>query len=141
MKDSNVINPPHLKEGVTTGINEKKTYNKPHSSYSVGRGSFGIFKLFFLILIMVLLVRFLYNPNSIVNTLSFLDMLSDLPSVSSSFKSFWQMLEITSDWGLFNFLRDFLNFFVDIGSVAMWICGSIIDLLSFVLSFVRYLFV
>lgn len=141
MKDSNVINPPHLKEGVSTSFYEKKTYNKPHVSYNVGRGSFGIFKLFFLILIMVLLVRFLYNPNSTVNTLSFLDMLSDLPSVSSSFKSFWQMLEITSDWGLFNFLRDFLNFFVDIGSVAMWISGSIIDLLSFVLSLVQYLFV
>lgn len=50
-------------------------------------------------------------------------------------------LTIKSDWGLFNFLRDFFNVFSNIFGFVYWLVANMIYAVSFILRFVGYLFV
>lgn len=50
-------------------------------------------------------------------------------------------LTIRTDWGLFNFLRDFINLFSHVFGFAYWLVANLIYAVTFLLRFVAFLFV
>lgn len=136
------INSPNLKAGVTQGKGLRDKSSKVSYDGNYKEHTIGILKLFLIVLLSVVVIRFLYSGNSTyTSSLSLLEMLSDLPSVSSSFKNFALKATITADLGLLNWFRDFLNVFVNFWSIMMWISGALIDVILFIGSFLKYLFV
>lgn len=112
------------------------------TTYSSRDTYVGLFKLIFIILISIVLIRFLYSSDSTgLNTMSLLEMLQDMPSVSSAFKNFSSKLLIEADWGAFDFLRNFINTLSNLWSILMWISGALIDVILFLGAFLRYLFI
>lgn len=68
-----------------------------------------------------------------------LDTLQDVPTiditwVSDTFKP------IVDDWGAFNFLRTFINFFVDSLSAVAFIGTGIVQVITFVAHFISVIF-
>lgn len=136
------INNPNLKVGVTQGkgLSAKPTKVRYDGNYK--EHTIGILKLFFIIMISIVVIRFLYSGNdTYTSTISLLEMLQDLPSISTSFKSFAQKAIITADIYPFNWFKDLVNSFTSLWSILMWISGALIDVLLFISSFIRYLFV
>lgn len=107
-------------------------------------GSHGLnfFSLILVILIGVSLIRILKSGSGDVVTFgSLLDLLRDAPQISSDVLTFVEQIEIISDWGIFNFLRDFINDLVDLWSVLIWLGSSIVDLIIYIFYFLRWIFV
>ena len=69
---------------------------------------------------------------------SFLDYLTTSPTIIPSFSV--TDFAIVSDWGIFNFFRDFFNIFTQTFGVLIWICSSIFNVLLYLFYFVRFIF-
>lgn len=65
----------------------------------------------------------------------FIEFLSNAPSFDIS----WSMVDLTiyGDWGIFNFLREFFNWFTDIWEVCITLFGMIIESIEFIFYFVK----
>ena len=48
---------------------------------------------------------------------------------------------IRTDWGLFNFLRDFFNLFSNVIGFVYWLFSNLIYAVMFLLKFIAYIFV
>lgn len=99
--------------------------------------SIGILKIIFLLLLLVMVFRSLSGVNSISFT-SFLTWLRDFHPLLQNFS--FVDLSIVGDWGIFNFFKDFLNIFMQVISVAVFVCKAIVNFISYVFGFVRFLF-
>lgn len=98
-----------------------------------------ILSLVFLILLAVMIFRKFTGNNNIPTFTSFLEMLTNIetptiPFVNYSFTSL-------GDWGVFNWLRDFLNVFVDLFNVILFLVNGIISLFQYVTNFIMWLYV
>ena len=91
----------------------------------------------FTILFIVSYVRSLVGAGEITFT-SFLEFIQSVPEVS--FASNFIDLTILGDWGIFDFLRNFLNIFTNLMSVIVYLFGGLVQLLLYVVYIVRYLF-
>lgn len=49
-------------------------------------------------------------------------------------------LTITADWGVFNFLRGFLNLFSGILTIIYFVGANLINVLGFIFHFISYIF-
>ena len=96
-----------------------------------------IFVLFFTASIMAVL---LFN-----NDISFSVMLDKLSWVSTDgFNLSWvsdlsNSMKITSDWDIFNFLRDFINLFTSVLAFGIGLVAGLLQLVAFVFSFIKML--
>lgn len=89
-------------------------------------------------LLILNLVRFFRSaPN--VSFAAFLDYLSTVQSFD--FSGFIQKFTIGGSWGVVDGLRQFLNVFASLLGFLVYIAGSLFNLLTFVLGFVRFVFV
>ena len=89
------------------------------------------------ILLFLSLIRTVYNKDS-VSLVSFVDFLQTAPNIAfSSFVDF----TITADWGVFNFLRSFLNIFTGALSVLIFIGASIVQVIIYLMWIIGYIFV
>lgn len=92
----------------------------------------------FVLLLIIALIRNVNGYNHISFS-SFLDYLSNSPKVIPllSISDF----TITGSWGLFEFLRNFLNIFTQLFGIIIWFGSSIINIFLYAFYFLRYIFV
>ncbi|MBE5735420.1 MAG: hypothetical protein E7361_03135 [Clostridiales bacterium] len=76
------------------------------------------------------------------NDLSFSSFLEWLGNVDSAYFDVGITdFTIYGNWGVFDFLRGFLNIFTGLFSVIVFFCANLINLIFFVLQFVRFIFI
>lgn len=125
-----------IKTGDIQKANNSNTYSNSRSV-----SSYSIFKIIILIAIAFILIRILFSGNNqVFNFQSFLEQLQSMPQISTSFKSFFERTIVT-DWGWFNFFRDFINSLMSIISILAWLFGALLDVVRFIVSFLKMLFV
>lgn len=122
-------------------VKESNASSWKNISY-IGSHGVNFFSLILVILIGVSLIRILKGGSGDIVTFgSLLDLLRDAPQISSEVLTFVEQIEIIGDWGVFNFLRDFINDLVDLWSVLIWLGSSIVDLIIYIFYFLRWIFV
>lgn len=50
-------------------------------------------------------------------------------------------ISIGSDWGIFNFLREFINSLVGVATFGAWLCLNFIQIMIYLIYFVKSIFV
>ena len=139
--DGNVhYNNPHIKPNVylkgNKGLKEKREF----AHYDKGYSSTSIFTLVMLILFIYAYVY--YVRTGTISTISFkslLEYFTTVPDITSSF--YLSNFSIGGDWGIFDFLRSFLNIFANFFSVSFSVFGFLIQGLVFIFWCVRFFFV
>lgn len=97
-----------------------------------------IFGIITAILLIVAVFRML-NGSSIPTFESFLDMLINLETVDIGFIN--NSVIVLEDWGFWNFIRNFLAFFIDIFNVIIFVFNGLINLVIYAYSILRWIFV
>lgn len=124
--------------------NDKRIRNekiKNRVSY-IGSNTSGLFGAIIIILVAVSLIRILYSGSSDIVTFgSLLDLLKDVPPVSTNVKNFVQQLQFTEPWVILDGLRMFLNSVVQIVSIGVWMASSLLDVIFFVIYFLLWIFI
>lgn len=99
----------------------------------------GVFRLVFFVIIIVTFGSVLFSPEPLGFTFrSFLEMLQNAPSIESDFTI--DSLTITGDWGVFNFLKTFLNWNLKPIAFVLFLVKNLINVLMFLFYFLSYIF-
>lgn len=69
----------------------------------------------------------------------FLQIVSSVPDVTGVFT--FNDLTITGSWGIFDFLRNFLNLFTSVLSFLVLLVGNLVQVVVYIFYFVRAFFV
>lgn len=69
-----------------------------------------------------------------------LDFLQDTPQIELDLKDFNDKFQIVQDWGVFNFLRDFINILGSILGFAVWLVSCIINVITMLVYFIGWIF-
>lgn len=96
----------------------------------------GVLKLILSFLLIFAVVGALRNQE-IFTFRGFLDLLQNAPQIDLSWLN-WETINL-GDWGLFNFLRDFFDFCIDIINVLAFAGTCIVQAILYVLYFVKAL--
>ena len=122
-----------------------------NGQYLDSSSHFGLFTLLILVLIFVNLSFLFFNNGSQMSFSSFLNGLSDMPSVNVDVVRNFSQSRITADWSLwlskdlgigisFNWLRDFINSFIMplLSMVAFFLAGvtQLIVFIGWVIGFI-----
>lgn len=122
-----------------------------NGQYLDSSSHFGLFTLLILVLIFVNLSYLFFNNGSQMSFSSFLNGLSDMPSVNVDVVRNFSQSRITADWSLwlsknlgigisFNWLRDFINSFIMpiLSLVAFFLAGltQLIVFIGWVIGFI-----
>lgn len=99
-----------------------------------------LFSLILMVLIVAMLFRKFVGSKSIPTFTSFLELLTTVKTPSIPFSDF-SFTAIASDGGIFDFLKNFLNMFVALFNVIVFLANGLMSLGSYVYFFVRWLFV
>lgn len=102
-------------------------------------GLSGVLKIVFLFLLLGMLFRLLKGETILPTFTSFLETLESVPNLSNSWLSNVD-LSITADWDKFNFLRDFLNLFIEPIEIVFTMINGIGQVLIYVFYFIKWLF-
>lgn len=100
---------------------------------------FRIIGLIFLIMIAIAVFWKLRGSNNILITENFLEWLSNLNRLDINLNV--ENFSIRGDWGVFNGLRNFLNIFTSIFGVIIWLFSNLLQLVLYVVDFIRFIFV
>lgn len=92
----------------------------------------------FVVLTICVIISTSRNSGRLPTFQGFLEFVQDVPSVE--FSDTFNDLRITSSWGPFNFLRNFLNWTTGIIGFGAWLAEAFINLLLYVFSYIRYIF-
>lgn len=98
------------------------------------------FTVIFLVLFVLMFFSVASGVDSHITFTSLIESLADSPSIDTSWIKTFNSMRIESDWSIFNFLRDFLNTFVDIISVLLWIITGTAQLIVYIGFIFRVLF-
>lgn len=98
-------------------------------------------RILFLVFLVLLGIRIFWQMRNGSSNLSFaglLDWFSNLNSVEVNVDvgNFF----IGGDWGIFDGLRNFFNIFAQAFGVIVWLFSNILNLLLYLVSFVRFIF-
>lgn len=118
-------------------LNTGSVSSKNYSSFDKADNFLSIVIVIFTILFIVSYVRSLTGASEITFT-SFLEFIQTVPEIS--FANSFIDLTILGDWGIFDFLRNFLNVFTNIFSVLIYLFGGLVQLLTYLVYLLRYLF-
>lgn len=102
----------------------------------------GIFRIISLLLIIAFLSRFLFptDNGSLPSLQGLLSYLSNAPVIPNSFFQGLSSLKIIGDWGIVDGLRVFINTISSILSFALWIVLGLVNVTSFLLYIVAWIF-
>ena len=104
-------------------LNDRKIRNSTKRE----TGSFGIFKLFIVVLVIISFSYFIRNGSTInFSFQSLLNRLADCPDVSLSFAQF--DMTIYGDWGPFDVIRGFLNMFAESFEIMITFTGFLFQM-------------
>lgn len=117
-------------------LREERKQNIDYSNKKYG--NFGVFGVIILVLAIIVTARVLTGSSVEFSFKSLLDFASTAPSISAN----WSIVQnlIVGDWGLFEFLRNFINFSWSIFTVLICLCDLLFDSLAYIFYFVRGLF-
>lgn len=100
---------------------------------------FSLLSLVVCVLLVAMLIRKFTGNNTVPTFTSFLEFLTNIDTPTIPF------LNVTpvslGDWGVFNFLRDFIIIFVDLGNVILFLVNGMWIIINYVFVFFRWLFV
>lgn len=102
------------------------------------RTGVGIFKVFLLLCLFTATIRFFVFPNEPFYVESLLSLFESVEPINVSW--IYQNLTITQNWGLFNFLRDFINLFVGFLSYIGSIGNAVATIIQFVFRLLGYVY-
>lgn len=97
----------------------------------------------FAFLVAVLLVVSLVKTMVDSDPLTFgglLDTLASAPSIDMSLASF-EVIPTIVDWGSFQFLANFINFFITIWNVQIYLFKGLFSVASYLIYFIKFIFV
>lgn len=113
-----------------------------NSSSESGASSSSIFGVIFIILFLFAFVASVSGREVPVTFTGLLNALADAPSIDTTkILNFTDSMYIFSDWGSFDFLREFLNnYIIPLCVVAIYFCVSIAQLVMYLVWFVKFIF-
>lgn len=97
-----------------------------------------IFNIIFLVILVMCVIRFTFT-NSTISFTGFLEFLQNCPSVQMP-SSFINNLTITESWGIFDFLRNFVNSLGTILGTVLWLIGNLLNGIVFIFYFIGFVF-
>ena len=97
-----------------------------------------IFNIIFLIILAMCVIRFTFT-NTTISFTSFLEFLQNCPSIEMP-SSFINSLSITDSWGVFDFLRNFINSLGTILGTVLWLIGNLLNGIVFIFYFIGFVF-
>lgn len=100
---------------------------------------FRIIGLIFLIMIAIAVFWKLRGSDNILITENFLEWLGNLNRLDINLNV--ENFSIRGDWGIFNGLRNFLNIFTSIFGVIIWLFSNLLQLVLYIVDFIRFIFV
>lgn len=100
---------------------------------------FNVLLVFFVSVLLVNYFKASLNSEHFLTFSSYLEFLSNAPTVD--FTAVKVFNSITSNWGLFNFFRDFLNTLGAFSNVIFFVCANIINVLVMTFYVITGLFV
>lgn len=100
----------------------------------------GVFLILVLTVIVLTVFALLHNGDRFTfqGFLEFLGNLESLPVQKLLVEG--TIKDIVSDWGIFNFFRDFLNFFTDLFNIVVFFGACVGNIVHYVFQFLRWLF-
>lgn len=122
-------------EPLSKDINKNINKNNYHNSTNIIRK---ILFIFILILIIINLTRKV-NGSEFVSFSGFLNYISNAPDMRIDFNI--TKFSISDSWGLFDGFRQMLNVFSVALGFVVYLCSSLVNMLSYSLYFLSYLFV
>ena len=108
------------------------------SSYTLGKS---IIRVVFIVVAILLIINFARKLTSgaDLSFSAFLNWLGNIDYYSISVKI--SSFTIKGDWGIVDGLRKFFNMFGNLFGVSVYMCANLINLILFLMQFVRFIFV
>lgn len=100
----------------------------------------GILAFVVLFLLLLNLFALVYGSGQEWTFSRFMSIVENVPKPDLSQLNRLINLEIVEDWGVFNFLRDFFNRFLDLFGVFFYVLNYIVQLISILVYFVGAFF-
>lgn len=100
--------------------------------------SLHIFNIIFLTILIVCVIRFTFTGTTITFT-GFLDFLQSCPSIDMP-SSVIDNLTIPNSWGMFDFIRTFINSLGTITGTILWLLTNLLNGLMFIFYFIGFVF-
>lgn len=97
-----------------------------------------ILGIIIVLMLLATLIRKLNGSDVTPTFTSFLELFSNVPEVAIPFQDFSAVN--FGDWGVFNFLRDFISMLAEIVNVLIFLFNGIISVITYVVYFFRWLF-
>ena len=97
-----------------------------------------IFNIIFLVILAMCVIRFTFT-NTTISFTSFLEFLQNCPSIEMP-SSIINNLSITDSWGVFDFLRNFINSLGTILGTVLWLIGNLLNGIVFIFYFIGFIF-
>lgn len=111
------------------------------STNNYGGAFFGFFKIIFFVLFIFMVFNVISSNDRVITFTSLLEGLADSPAVSSDWVTSFAESTISSDWGAFNFLRDFINSLIPIISFFLFIVNGLVQVVFYFTYIIRTFFV
>lgn len=100
--------------------------------------NFNVLSLVLGLLLVISLFKMLSGGNPVTFG-SLLSAIADAPEISMSM-TWFDTLEIVSDWGAFNFFRDFINMITGFYSVIEFCARGLLQVIVYVIWIARFIF-
>ncbi len=100
----------------------------------------GAFRVFFFVLCVLMFYSVAFNTGRTITFTSLLQSLADAPVIDNSWISSFSDLTIRGDWGIFDFLKNFLNSFVGVISFLLYLVNGLVQLITYFGYIIRTLF-
>lgn len=113
----------------------KQNYNA-----MVAERGFGFFNVAFLMLFVIMFFSVATGSDQKITFSSLLEILADSPVISFDWVESFREISITSDWGWFNFLKDFLNLIIEVFGFLLYIVDGLIQVVAYIVYLFRSLF-
>ncbi len=121
---------------------DKWKFSQYDRAVSSNISTVGVFGVIFIILCLFAFSSALMGRDSSLSFTGLLNSISSMPTIDmSKIFDFVNDMNITLDWGVFNWFRDFLNnFFMPLFGVAIYFCTAIAQLIVFLVWVFKFIF-
>lgn len=132
----------NLKEKKEKSLKDKSALKsaKRNLKKDFGSRSSQILGIILVIMLIAVAIRFAMGSESIPTFTGFLETLTSAPEINIPFLTQTTGI-IMADWGIFNFIRDFINTLMQIVDVLIFFFNGILSVLTYVVYFFRWLFI
>ncbi|HIU06667.1 MAG TPA: hypothetical protein IAC46_03680 [Candidatus Onthoplasma faecigallinarum] len=90
------------------------------------------------IILVISVIRIVFGGSNISFS-AFLNYIQNVPQIE--FIGDVNMFSINGDWGLFDFLKNFLNSIMSIFNFLVWLCFQLFNCLSYIFYFLKFVLI